>query len=330
MIGVIIPVYLQTKDDERLLKRALTSLADQTYTKFFTILCEDKNSNSYEYIKDDFSNKLNLIYLKNTKPYNGPGATRNVGIEWCIEHKIEGVIFVDSDDILLPHGVDALNYEFNHNLANAVINHNLVEDDHIYDISDTHINVWVTGNIYRTSFLKQYNIFFPETFMTNEDLAFALMVKGIDKKIFIINTPVYLHLNNKNSISKSINKGKDTCSIDYLKAIKTVYDYCLQKNINIDFLTKHIYSCYNFSQRALVFNTSTINTIREILSPMIIYLKNNNLLTYNILKNNRYNFCQYFEFENKLYFHQQSVYEWFKIFGIDLIKEGIFDESYSN
>lgn len=304
MIGVVIPVRLRDEQDSKNFIRTLNSLVQQTEQHFLTIICEDHNSQiPIKKIIEKFKDNLTIVHL--TKPTSSPigaGAARNMGIQWANQHRVEGIIFLDADDILLPHAVDALKYEFNHQLADAIFNKNIVEIDHLYHSAEKHTGIWVTGNIYRTSFLIQNNIFFPENFLTNEDVTFSLIVKEMSKKIFYIDTPVYLVCTNEQSTTSVSDTKKRVVSIDYINAIRVTFDYYIKKQIDIEPLLDNIYLCYNYSQQALILKITTIEELQELLIPMIQYVKSKNYLTKTEILKSRNLFKQYFDFDKQYIF----------------------------
>ena len=329
MTGIIIPIKLKNETDLENFKRCLNSLCNQLYTRFITIICEDKDSIDCNNIITGYEKKLHIAFIKNETEYTGAGAARNVGLDWATNHNIESIIFLDADDILLPNGVDQLVYELNHNLANAVLNENLVLHKKVYGIDKSHFNVWVTGNIYRLSFLNNYNIRFPNHFKTNEDVAFSLKIKGINEKLFYITTPVYLVCTSEESTTSSNGKFS-VISIDYIKAIYEVFDYYIKHNLDLKQITSNIIACYNFYQQALIVNQYSPMELEQIMSPLLLYFINNKLLTKKVILDNNNLIHSLFELDNKVYVYPQNFKEWLIDLGFKYFAEEVFDDSYSN
>lgn len=329
MVGIIIPVKLNNENDKEKFQRCLNSLCNQLYSRFITIICEDKDSIDCNDIITKYEKKLHIAFIKNETEYTGAGAARNVGLDWATNHNIESVIFLDADDILLPNGVDQLVYELNHNLANAVLNENLVLHKKVYGIDKTHLNVWITGNIYRLSFLNQYNIRFPTNFKTNEDVAFSLKIKGINEKLFYITTPVYLVCTSDDSTTSSNGKFS-VISIDYIKAIYEAFDFYIKHKLELNILLPNIIACYNFYQQALIFNKYNTIELEQTICPLLLYFINNQLLTKKSILESSNLIRNLFEFENKIYIYPQNFKEWLIDLGFKQFAEEVFDESYSN
>jgi len=85
-ISVVIPTYNRYK----LLKRAITSVKNQTYKSFEIIVVDDGSSDNTKYIQEDFED-IKYIYQTN----KGVSSARNIGVR---EAKYEWIAFLDSDD----------------------------------------------------------------------------------------------------------------------------------------------------------------------------------------------------------------------------------------
>lgn len=79
--------------NEKFLKSFFNSLCAQTYKDFDLVIVNDSFKN-LNYYKDLYSN-LNIIEINSN---NTPAKNREVGINYCIDHKYDILIFGDSDD----------------------------------------------------------------------------------------------------------------------------------------------------------------------------------------------------------------------------------------
>ena len=79
------------------------SLEQQTYKAFDIIVVNDGFEN-FEEIKKEYET-LNIIELKYS---NTPARNREHGINYCINNRYDIIIFGDSDDFLVPIGLNAL------------------------------------------------------------------------------------------------------------------------------------------------------------------------------------------------------------------------------
>lgn len=99
-ISIIIPVY----NAEEYLDRCLHSVLDQEFPSFEVILVDDGSTDSSPLICDRYSGtdpRFLTIHQKNS----GVSAARNAGLNLA---QGEYVMFLDSDDALLPYALDAL------------------------------------------------------------------------------------------------------------------------------------------------------------------------------------------------------------------------------
>ena len=101
----LVSVVVATYKREIELKKALESLAGQTYPYMEIVLVDDNGNEEWNRkvseIVDEFRNShsnIMLEYIVNT-PNQGSARTRNIGINSA---KGEYVTFLDDDDIYLP------------------------------------------------------------------------------------------------------------------------------------------------------------------------------------------------------------------------------------
>lgn len=237
MLAVIIPAYNRSN----LLTEALDSLVAQTHKRFITVIVDDNSEENLQEVVDKYSHRLHTAYLK--QPANfGPGAARNRGLQWCFEHNIELVMFLDSDDLLMPKAIERLSKEINVTNKDIIVSQIQGETKQKFPIvvhdSET---VWTHGKIYRISFLKQNNILFPE-FRTNEDLGFntvAFYCALAKDRVLFLDEQLYLWRHSQGSITrkKSEEEKKQLAiqlSKDFLRAIYFSYKKFLELNLDIE------------------------------------------------------------------------------------------------
>ena len=99
-LSIIIPVY----NAEEYLDRCLESVVDQSFTSYEVILVDDGSSDSSPLICDRYSAtdpRFRTIHKAN----GGVSSARNAGLNLA---KGEYVMFVDSDDALLPDALERM------------------------------------------------------------------------------------------------------------------------------------------------------------------------------------------------------------------------------
>lgn len=215
-LSIIVPFY----NTENFLSRCLESLINQTI-KDIEIICVDDGSidNSKEIVKTFSKNdsRIKIIEQKNLKQ----GAARNNGI-----HHASGeyIGFVDSDDwVDLDYFEKLYNSakKYNSDIAlatNVRIGNgktkkrlNIKEEEFKtelqdkFDICNLSKNPCPTNKIYRTSFLKQHNILYPENCYCEDKL---FVTKAVYYSNGIVSTPNtnYYYFRNPNSTVNSKSK----------------------------------------------------------------------------------------------------------------------------
>ena len=97
-LSIIIPVY----NAEDYLDRCLHSILEQEFSSYEVILVDDGSSDASPLICDRYSStdpRFRTVH----KPNGGVSSARNMGLELA---KGEYIMFLDSDDTLLPLGLD--------------------------------------------------------------------------------------------------------------------------------------------------------------------------------------------------------------------------------
>ena len=306
MLGVIIPVYNRPDN----LRMALKSLELQTKDRFFTIVVDDCSEENIKEVCNEF-NSLHLKYIRLNKN-SGPGAARQIGLNFAYKINLDSIIFLDSDDRLCPNAVERLSYELNHSKSNLIVSDIITEHKNKPDFLKEGINsmTWLHGKIYRTSFLQKNNICFPIDFKTNEDLAFNLCVYNAiedeDKKY--IPQQLYLWRDDNDSITHNNELASICNGIDFINAVYFYFNYC-KNNMQPIKKPNILLECYYYYQLTLIRDNNITEEVDEKLKEMfshymfIIPLSNRDNW-YNLWTNN---FAIY---EKKFYFFKETLYDW--------------------
>lgn len=210
-IAVILPVY----NAHKTIKKTIASLVNQYGVSYAIYLSVDgEKEGSYDYIKEFFNDTdITIFYI----PTNGgPGMARQYGIDHTSEPFIT---FVDSDDLLNnTAALFTLKNAFKDNISVIVSPFWKQTEDLNFEFK-TETLTWMHGKMYRRSFLDKYKIRFnKEHTSSNEDLGFNSIVLDVmnkDHQVVMVQTPVYLWLENPNSIVRRNNKEfSHTTSVD--------------------------------------------------------------------------------------------------------------------
>lgn len=99
-ISIIIPVY----NTEKYLGTCIESVLNQTYTNFELLLIDDGSTDTSGSICDTYAGKDTRITVYHRKN-EGVSASRNFGLQLASG---EYILFVDSDDLILPNYIEKL------------------------------------------------------------------------------------------------------------------------------------------------------------------------------------------------------------------------------
>lgn len=199
MVNIIIPTY-KARDT---LPKALDSLVAQTKTMFIVTIVQDCDGEDYSDIIKEYDRRGLHIQLLSTKENGGPGVARQVGIDNT--KMCDYIMFMDSDDMLMPNAVETLYTEAKRNRVDILSSDFIAERNNISNVQ-LHAGktpvTWTHGKIYRIDYLKNNNIRFRNDMRLNEDAYFNLVaVNCTDNKKTIAET-TYLWRDNQNSLTR--------------------------------------------------------------------------------------------------------------------------------
>lgn len=232
MINVIIPAYNCSKT----LGRTLASLVAQTDIDFEVIIVDDCSTEDIKPIIDDYTNKLNIIYIRNEKNL-GCGMSRQVGIDNATQ---KFITFLDSDDMFMPYAVETFN---------ALIKENPdIEYLHSHFYEQLTINgdpaLFLTknnytachGKLYNVELIKKYNIRNSPEVRWADDAYFNSMC-GELLQLTTISIPIMLWTNNPNSILRTNNAERDTfIKEDFFNAMYLSAEFVLKQKGHVDYM----------------------------------------------------------------------------------------------
>lgn len=189
-ISIIIPVY----NSEKYLEKCLNSLLIQQEKNFELIIVNDGSTDSSKsiidkYIKKNKSRmKIKFIDQKNA----GVSVARNNGINLA---ESDYILFLDSDDFLENNTIKIINETIKNNLKNDLIlfkynkiingefaKHQISQNGNsvlrlskeffLEKVNNSEISFWIGSTIFKSSIVKENNIFFVEGKSYGEDLEF--------------------------------------------------------------------------------------------------------------------------------------------------------------
>lgn len=205
LVSIIIPLY----NKEASIARTLESVLAQTYDNWECVIVNDGSTdNSEDVIRPYLSNRIRCI----NKPNGGVSSARNRGV---LESKGKWILYLDSDDILLPDGLEILvkicndthsplgvaNFEMQAG-SNVELYVKKSADGLLSDVFKSFYfdNIFPrTGNtLIERSILD--NVRFDETLRRFEDLKFTLDLLR-DRSVAVSSKPVMVYTNDVRGLS---------------------------------------------------------------------------------------------------------------------------------
>lgn len=209
IVSVVIPVY----NVECYIDECLDSVCKQTYSSI-EIICIDDGStdNSLTILKKYAEQDERIRIIEKTN--GGLSSARNAGLRYCTG---DYVIFIDSDDILVPNGIETmLSYVaktqsdilvFGAQLfpKEAIINEQIAKllspkygtytneeiiEKAIFDIGCCNIFVW--NKIYKRTLFSSV-VSFDERILLGEDRCFLFDIFPFAKRVTIIEDKLYMY-----------------------------------------------------------------------------------------------------------------------------------------
>jgi glycosyltransferase involved in cell wall biosynthesis len=224
-LEIIIPAYNCIKT----LNRTLASLEAQTYNDFYVHIIDDNSSENILPIINQHKSNLNIKITRNEKNL-GCGMTRQVGID---STDADYIAFLDSDDVLMPYTIETW---INMALTNPeydIFHSHFYEQNKIDNDSALilHKNgfTWCHGKLYKTEFLKKWNIRNLPEVKYSDDSFFNSMCTELGS-MTIIPIPTYIWINNPDSITRS----KDS-----LYEAEKYFDFIHAMRLSIEFVYKN-------------------------------------------------------------------------------------------
>lgn len=249
-ISIIIPVYKV----EEYLHECIDSILNQDFDDFEVILVDDGSPDNCPAICDEYAktdSRITVIHKEN----GGPSAARNAGIP-----KMTGdyVWFVDGDDYLPDNAFDTimkslvgdadvihfgfLCKQFNGEIAKSDIpfigNVDKVKMSELAEKAcSSHLYTYAWRNIYKTDFIKKYDLKFKNGLIYAEDPAFNSAAFLLSEKTVFAEGYPYVYRDRSNGTSKGIQSFFDEKIINHFSEYDKIRDenyekYCVKKSEN--------------------------------------------------------------------------------------------------
>lgn len=228
MISIIIPIY----NSEKFLQDAIKSTLNQTYKDYEVILVDDGSTDGSSLICafycENYPN-FKYIYSENSGVTNA----RKLGLELS---QGEYILFLDSDDMLLPSclesmivhmkiGIDAVVSETKYSAL-------FTAEEYIYKILNGFVPAGINGKLYRRALFDERTLLLPREINIGEDLIMNVkLALNTSGNISCINSALYYYRYNENSV---IHKRKYSWSYEsrFIEALNVALGDKKEKYIN--------------------------------------------------------------------------------------------------
>lgn len=202
---VIIPSY----NAENYIGKLLDSLVNQHYNSkdFEVIMVDDCSNDSTLKIAEKYKSKLRLYTYKLKVNSGGPGKPRNEAIKMA---KGEYILFLDSDDTIAPETLKNVSDFIDKTHADTIlvkmkgVNGRSVpqsmfkETKYTEDLANSRLVYTLSPTkFFKTSLLKENNIYFPENLKSAEDQIFTMKSYLKSDNIAILADQPYYFLNKR-------------------------------------------------------------------------------------------------------------------------------------
>ena len=243
-ISIVVPIY---KVPEKLLRKCIRSLIDQTLKNIEIILVDDESPDNCGKICDEYSkidNRIIVIHQKN----KGLSGARNAGVKAATG---EYVMFNDGDDWIELNACELLyncTKKYKYDVVDACLvkqfgnslyhfDYSKFEDGKAYFNDD--VKFWqvemldFNGNvssanakIMNREFLIRNNIFHDEKLKYGaEGLEYGIRMYGAARSVFFIKKEIYHYVYNENSITEIFDEKNIELTLDSFKKIKNTIEY---------------------------------------------------------------------------------------------------------
>lgn len=237
--SVIVPVY----NGERHIDKCITNLLAQKSLEYELeiLIIDDCSVDSTSSIIAQYTNKYKEVIALSTTTNSGPGIARNIGIEFATG---DYLMFVDSDDTLSKNALlkidtfikeqedklDIISYDFVYNEQSDIKVSKVGRDDFISleknkkELIDDYLSLHMDGSVIYTliskDLINKNNIKFHKGI--HEDVDFLFKIYLNTNKRAILNFPLYIKNNRKNSIVNTISEEHLS---GFFRAYKEMFDY---------------------------------------------------------------------------------------------------------
>lgn len=251
LVSVVVPVF----NAQESIRRCLDSILRQNYLEIELLVIDDGSTDASASICQEYEGRDKRVHVLSQRN-SGPASARNNGIAHA-----SGVylLFIDADDVLKPGAISDLVAIADSVQADMVsFNFEVTDGDRIIDrkiaVSGTYpvfqqsdgrecleliyrergIANFSWAFMYRMSFLKSSDVWFPEGIHIFEDALFLNQILRLAQKVAYCQKPLYTY--QISTASESLTQRKDPAkAAQGLEAVKQIWKICQQDESSASF-----------------------------------------------------------------------------------------------
>lgn len=265
-ISIIVPLY----NTEQYLSRCIDSILSQSFTKYELLLVDDGSTDGSGDICDVYAEKDNRICVFH-KENGGVSSARNLGLE---KAKGEWICFVDSDDELLPSGLQVLVDGISDEVSMVMAGYKVYDDNdsitysidktvsriidqeqamkELFAPSDYKYQGYIWGKLLRVSEIKRHELHFSKEIFFNEDRLFMTQyICALEGSVFYTTMPVYKYYERSGSAMMSLRKSFNPKFITDMAAQIKMRECVRSKCDNEQLLELADFAVYNSYRRIM-------------------------------------------------------------------------------
>lgn len=213
-VSIIIPTYNRA----HLICETLDSILNQTYKEWECIIVDDGSTDNTNEILSNYLNDSRFkFHLRPSSKPKGANSCRNFGFQFS---KGDFIHFMDSDDLYLPIALETFKKSFSESIdvvvakleltdfdsglkirENQIESQNIIEDYFIGKVA-----FYVSGPVWKRSFLQKQKQLFDENISNLDDWDFNLRMLYQNPEMEVLNIPLLKYRISENSLSREINK----------------------------------------------------------------------------------------------------------------------------
>jgi glycosyltransferase EpsJ len=271
LVSVIVPAY----NCEQYLRQCIDSIIEQSYKNIEIILVDDGSTDNTGEICDAYAvrdKRIRVIHTKN----NGPAAARNIAIR---ESEGSLIFFLDADDFVERNAVNVLIEEYRRTKADIVAgdfrirNHKGDSTDTMFlcpsnrqfakqDIIDYvrsylkkptgySLLVYVWGKLFRSSIIKDNNIYFDTDLRVFEDISFNFEYLKFARSACYVKNHIYTYCVHDNYASAGAMIYDNP--VGYKESLKSIGEFLKSNGVDINIIKREIgHACISFTIRTMV------------------------------------------------------------------------------